>query len=177
MQSNAHSYADTVFCGDSGNDIEVLASPIPAVLVANSQPQVRELANGLARDGGHADRPVARGNFMGMNGADARRHARGSPITIPPSDGWALLRSTARQKRTYHLFGEVLFDHFPDGKQVLGGAPFNVAWHLRAFWPVHFISRVGADPQGTGIRRAMHDWGAWTSAACRPTPRLPTGPV
>ena len=31
------------------------------------------------------------------------------------------------------LFGEVLFDHFPDGKRVLGGAPFNVAWHLQAF--------------------------------------------
>ena len=24
------------------------------------------------------------------------------------------------------LFGEVLFDQFPDGQQVLGGAPFNV---------------------------------------------------
>ena len=31
------------------------------------------------------------------------------------------------------VFGEVLFDVFPDGKQVLGGAPFNVAWHLQAF--------------------------------------------
>lgn len=69
MQSNGHSYADTVFCGDSGNDIEVLASPIPAVLVGNSQPQVRELANQLARDNGHADQLyIARGNFMGMNG-------------------------------------------------------------------------------------------------------------
>jgi len=29
------------------------------------------------------------------------------------------------------LFGEVLFDHFPDGSEVLGGAPFNVAWHLQ----------------------------------------------
>jgi len=31
------------------------------------------------------------------------------------------------------IFGEVLFDQFPDGQQVLGGAPFNVAWHLQAF--------------------------------------------
>jgi fructokinase len=29
-----------------------------------------------------------------------------------------------------HVFGEVLFDYFPDGSRVLGGAPFNVAWHL-----------------------------------------------
>jgi len=26
-----------------------------------------------------------------------------------------------------HVFGEVLFDHFPDGSRILGGAPFNVA--------------------------------------------------
>ena len=31
------------------------------------------------------------------------------------------------------IFGEVLFDRFPDGSVVLGGAPFNVAWHLQAF--------------------------------------------
>ena len=31
------------------------------------------------------------------------------------------------------IFGEVLFDTFPDGTAVLGGAPFNVAWHLQGF--------------------------------------------
>jgi fructokinase len=31
------------------------------------------------------------------------------------------------------VFGEVLIDEFPDGQRVLGGAPFNVAWHLTAF--------------------------------------------
>ncbi len=31
------------------------------------------------------------------------------------------------------IFGEVLFDCFSDGNSVLGGAPFNVAWHLQAF--------------------------------------------
>ena len=69
MQLQDFGYADTVFCGDSGNDIEVLASPVPAVLVANSQPHVRELASRLAHDSGHADRLyIARGNFRGMNG-------------------------------------------------------------------------------------------------------------
>ncbi len=40
------------------------------------------------------------------------------------------------------IFGEVLFDCFPDGASILGGAPFNVAWHLHAFGqsPL-FISR------------------------------------
>ena len=54
------------------------------------------------------------------------------------------------------VFGEVLFDHFPDGSVVLGGAPFNVACHLQAFGlsPL-FISRVGDDPLGRRIRAAM----------------------
>jgi fructokinase len=57
------------------------------------------------------------------------------------------------------IFGEVLFDRFPDGSVVLGGAPFNVAWHLQAFGksPL-FISRVGDDPLGHRIRATLHDW-------------------
>ena len=57
------------------------------------------------------------------------------------------------------VFGEVLFDHFPDGRRVLGGAPFNVAWHLQAFGLAPcFISRVGIDAEGDEIRDAMRDW-------------------
>jgi fructokinase len=54
------------------------------------------------------------------------------------------------------VFGEVLFDHFPDGHVVLGGAPFNVAWHLHAFGrnPL-MISRIGDDSLGRRIRQAM----------------------
>ena len=58
------------------------------------------------------------------------------------------------------IFGEVLFDHFPDGSVVLGGAPFNVAWHLQAFGQAPlFISRIGDDELGETVRTAMHDWG------------------
>ncbi|MDD2760056.1 MAG: PfkB family carbohydrate kinase [Methylomonas sp.] len=57
------------------------------------------------------------------------------------------------------IFGEVLFDHFPDGSCVLGGAPFNVAWHLQAFGQKsYFISRVGRDETGDVVRQAMLDW-------------------
>ena len=58
------------------------------------------------------------------------------------------------------LFGEVLFDHFPDRSRVLGGAPFNVAWHLRGFGasPV-LISRVGDDDTGREVLDAMRRWG------------------
>jgi fructokinase len=58
------------------------------------------------------------------------------------------------------IFGEALIDQFPDGHQVLGGAPFNVAWHLQAFGQSpSFISRVGHDAAGEGIRQSMTDWG------------------
>jgi len=58
------------------------------------------------------------------------------------------------------IFGEALFDQFPDGQQVLGGAPFNVAWHLQAFnQQPCFISRVGQDLKGDKIRQAMLAWG------------------
>jgi fructokinase len=75
------------------------------------------------------------------------------------------------------VFGEVLFDHFPGGRRVLGGAPFNVAWHLQAFGEQpHFISRLGADPDGEAIRAAMRDWGMDTSGL-QTDARLPTGRV
>ncbi len=58
------------------------------------------------------------------------------------------------------MFGEVLFDMFPDGSLVLGGAPFNVAWHLQAFGlePL-MISRVGADALGRQVCSSMLEWG------------------
>jgi fructokinase len=75
------------------------------------------------------------------------------------------------------IFGEVLFDHFPDGRRVLGGAPFNVAWHLAAFGAApRFISAVGADAEGERIRASMADWGLITS--CLQTDaEHPTGSV
>ncbi|MEB3224532.1 MAG: carbohydrate kinase [Synechococcus sp.] len=58
------------------------------------------------------------------------------------------------------IFGEALWDIFPDGSRNLGGAPFNVAWHLQAFGmnPL-FISCVGSDPLGEEIQQRMLSWG------------------
>jgi len=58
------------------------------------------------------------------------------------------------------IFGEVLFDIFEDGEAVLGGAPFNVAWHLHGFGanPL-FVSRIGDDPLGNQVSQAMQAWG------------------
>ncbi|MEA5413519.1 PfkB family carbohydrate kinase [Synechococcus sp. BA-132 BA5] len=75
------------------------------------------------------------------------------------------------------VFGEVLFDSFPDGTEVLGGAPFNVAWHLQGFGLAPcFISRVGTDRRGEAIRSAMTSWGLET-AFLQTDPSSPTGRV
>ncbi len=75
------------------------------------------------------------------------------------------------------VFGEVLFDRFPDGREILGGAPFNVAWHLQAFAAApRFISAVGADPLGEQIAAAMADWGM-DGAGLQRHPTYPTGTV
>ena len=62
------------------------------------------------------------------------------------------------------IFGEILYDLFEDGRSVLGGAPFNVAWHLRGLGqnPL-FISRLGQDGLGERALAAMTDWGLDTT--------------
>ncbi len=63
-----------------------------------------------------------------------------------------------------YIFGEVLFDCFPTGEEILGGAPFNVAWHLRALGDhPRLISRVGNDSNGARILNAMENWGMDTT--------------
>ena len=70
-----------------------------------------------------------------------------SSTIIPPLQGRPL------------ICGEVLFDIFPGDKKVLGGAPFNVAWHLQGFGlsPL-LISRIGSDDEGNSVVDAMHQW-------------------
>ncbi len=74
------------------------------------------------------------------------------------------MSDASTEQPTVDLFGEVLFDCFPGGRRVLGGAPFNVAWHLHAFGASpRLISAVGDDPEGEQVRRAMQAWGMDTS--------------
>jgi len=82
-----------------------------------------------------------------------------------------------QNKQQIAIFGEVLLDQFPDGHQVLGGAPFNVAWHLQAFVQAPcFISRVGNDVIGERISQAMTDWGMSVENV-QIDPDYPTGSV
>jgi fructokinase len=75
------------------------------------------------------------------------------------------------------IVGEVLFDVFPDGERVLGGAPFNVAWHLQAFGlrPL-VVTRVGDDALGEEIASAMDAWGM-DRAGVQVDPEAATGRV
>lgn len=75
------------------------------------------------------------------------------------------------------ILGEVLFDRFPDGTSVLGGAPFNVAWHLQGFGAMPLlISRVGEDEAGVEVLDAMLAWHMNTSGL-QADPYHPTGIV
>lgn len=75
------------------------------------------------------------------------------------------------------VFGEVLYDRFPDGESVMGGAPFNVAWNLQALGlPPILVSRIGVDDLGRRIVTAMQGWGMDTIGLQRDR-RQPTGTV
>jgi fructokinase len=74
------------------------------------------------------------------------------------------------------VFGEVLFDQFPD-RTVLGGAPFNVARHLAGFgWPPLLISRLGRDVEQAKVLDAMARFGMDVSCI-QIDPLHPTGRV
>lgn len=61
--------SNTIFAGDSGNDLSVLTSPIRSVLVANASSEVRQEAKRLALNLGQLNALYfAVGGFLGMNG-------------------------------------------------------------------------------------------------------------
>ncbi len=70
--------------------------------------------------------------------------------------------------------GEVLWDALPEGL-FLGGAPFNVACHLRATGtPVAMVSRIGRDQLGDEVLRRAARYGVTTDLV-QVDPDLPTG--
>ena len=94
---NGFSYADTLFAGDSGNDLSVLASAIPAVLVANASPEVREAALREAAEQGHADALyIASGGYLGMNGNYSAGLLEGLVHFMPHTSAWAVVQETGQ---------------------------------------------------------------------------------
>jgi HAD superfamily hydrolase (TIGR01484 family) len=78
-----------VFAGDSGNDLEVLKSDLPSVLVANAEEEVRTMAAEQAdRDGHGAALYMARGGFLGANGNYAAGILEGVAHFFPETVPW-----------------------------------------------------------------------------------------
>ncbi|MCK9607315.1 MAG: HAD-IIB family hydrolase [Methylomonas sp.] len=81
--------AHSVFAGDSGNDLPVMASAVQAVLVANASPEVRQEAQTLAKQqGNEATLYQAKGQFLGMNGNYAAGILEGVAHYLPHTLDW-----------------------------------------------------------------------------------------
>lgn len=80
------------------------------------------------------------------------------------------------EAQTVIAFGEILVDQFRD-REVLGGAPFNVACHLGALGahPV-LVTRTGQDALGDTLLRAMRERGLDVRGV-QHDPARPTGRV
>ncbi len=74
----------TLFAGDSGNDLDVLLSDIPAVLVANAATDVKQQAAKAA----DAVLYIAQGGYLGMNGNYAGGILEGVAHYWPDVDAW-----------------------------------------------------------------------------------------
>lgn len=91
-------YAETLFAGDSGNDLSVLASAIPAVLVANASPEVREAALRETAAQGHQDALyIARGGYLGMNGNYSAGLLEGLAHFMPYTSTWMVAREGGQE--------------------------------------------------------------------------------
>lgn len=89
IQQKGYSPKNTLFAGDSGNDLPVLASPINSVLVANARADVRQQALELAKQQNtNTHLYLARGDFMGMNGNYSAGILEGAAHFIPSIMHW-----------------------------------------------------------------------------------------
>lgn len=93
-----------------------------------------------------------------------------------PNDATALHAAVQPDNQTVIAFGETLVDQFRD-RNVLGGAPFNVACHLGALGahPV-LVTRAGKDALGDQLVQAMSERGLDLRGVQR-DPARPTGRV
>ena len=83
--------AQCVFCGDSGNDMEVILSPLNSVLVANSSEAIQQMAReGVRQKGLEASLYIATGEFLGMNGYYSAGMLEGIAYFFPHSYNWML---------------------------------------------------------------------------------------
>ena len=89
MQQLQFDLSETVFAGDSGNDISVMASPIHSVLVANASDDVRQHALQQAEANDQSDSLyIARGGYLAMNGNYSAGILEGVVHYLPEVEKW-----------------------------------------------------------------------------------------
>lgn len=88
MQQNGYQDGEVIFAGDSGNDLDVLLSGIPSVLVANADPHVKSQAAAANPDTLY----VAQGGYLGMNGNYSAGILEGVAHYRPEVDAWLRAR-------------------------------------------------------------------------------------
>jgi len=89
MHQTEHNPANTLFAGDSGNDLDLLGSEIPSVLVANASPEVMREARDLAAARGNTQQLyIAQGGMFGMNGNYSAGIVEGLVYFYPQLRGW-----------------------------------------------------------------------------------------
>jgi sucrose-6F-phosphate phosphohydrolase len=89
IEQEHFSFHDTVFSGDSGNDLEVLTSEIQSTLVNNASDEVKRQARIMAAKNGHSNSLyIAKGEFLGMNGNYAAGILEGVAHYFPHTLEW-----------------------------------------------------------------------------------------
>jgi len=79
----------TVFSGDSGNDLTVLASPIPAILVANASSEIKSMAQEQSENAGFSNALyLAKGGYLNMNGNYSAGILEGVMYYMPTAQEW-----------------------------------------------------------------------------------------
>ena len=89
MKEFDFSLTETIFAGDSGNDISVMASPIQSIVVANATDSVKSLALKQAKLNGQDNSLyIAHGDYAGMNGNYGAGILEGIVHYMPDASQW-----------------------------------------------------------------------------------------
>lgn len=89
MKHKGFAHEQTVFAGDSGNDLPALTSGLQAVLVKNARDDVRDEALQQVQAAGHSDGLyLAQGGLLGMNGNYSAGVLEGLVHFLPHTLDW-----------------------------------------------------------------------------------------
>ncbi len=81
--------SNTVFAGDSGNDMPLLISPVPSILVANAHEEIIVQSQRQAEAQGNINSLyLAKGDFLGMNGNYSAGILEGISHYYPDTQQW-----------------------------------------------------------------------------------------